>query len=57
MAPDLQHVPVHCPVGAERPAAVGRVALRCCCHGKLVWQDRVCYFSCLHLTLVHVTLM
>lgn len=42
MAPHLQHLPVLRPVGAERPAAVRRLALRGGRHGPLVWQDGVC---------------
>lgn len=45
MAPHLQHLPVRRPVGAERPAAVGCVALRGGRHGKLVRQGRVCHVS------------
>lgn len=36
MAAPVQRLPVLQPVGAERPAAVGRVALRGGRHGKLV---------------------
>ena len=41
MAQDLQRLPVLWPVGAERPAAVGRLALRGGRHGQLVRQGRV----------------
>lgn len=41
MAPHLQHLSVLRPVGAERPAAVGRLALRGGRHGQLVRQDGV----------------
>lgn len=41
MAPHLQHLPVQQPVGAERPAAVGRLALRGGCHGQLVREGGV----------------
>lgn len=41
MAPHLQHLPVQQPVGAERPAAVGRLALRGGRHGQLVREGGV----------------
>lgn len=41
VAPHLQHLPVLRPVGAERPAAVSRLALRGGRHGQLVRQDGV----------------
>lgn len=41
MAADLQRLPVLCPVGAQRPAAVSGVALRGGRHGQLVRQDGV----------------
>lgn len=41
MAPHLQHLSVLRPLGAERPAAVSRVALRGGRHGQLVRQDGV----------------
>lgn len=41
VAPPLQRLPVLRPVGAERPAAVGRLALRGGRHGQLVRQDGV----------------
>lgn len=45
MAPHLQRLLVLRPVGAERPAAVGRLALRGGRHGQLVRQSGVCgYF-------------
>lgn len=48
MAPHLQHLPVLCPLGAERPAAVCRMALRGDSHGQLVRQDGVSVtFLCL----------
>lgn len=42
MAPHLQRLSVLRPVGAERAAAVGRVAVRGGRHGQLVRQDGVC---------------
>lgn len=41
VAPHLQHLPVLRPVGAERPAAVSRLALRGGRHGQLVRQGGV----------------
>ena len=41
MAPHLQHLPVLWPVGPERAAAVGRLAVCGGRHGQLVRQDGV----------------
>lgn len=53
MAPLLQHLPVLQPVGAERPVAVSRVALRGGRHGKLVRKVRVCLSFFLSFPNIH----